>query len=208
MSFLDAAIFPYEAKSLSSKSGWNTSVVRVGGGAEQRNANYSDALRRYDVAMGIKTLSNWQTLEKFMNAVRGQLHGFRYLDRANYLASVEAFGTGTGAQTAFQLTKNDGNAANAYNREIYKPITGTIQIFDNAVLKTETTHYTINYNTGVVTFVVAPTSGHTLTWSGQFHVPVRFETDFLPEYDVFLVDANGAGLAEGSVTMTEIRDIV
>jgi uncharacterized protein (TIGR02217 family) len=208
MSFLDSAIFPLEAGRLRASSGWNTTIVRTGGGSEQRNGNYTDALRRYDAALGIKTLANYQTLEKFLNAVRGRLHGFRFLDRSNYLVSTaEAFGTGTGAQTAFQLTKNDGNASNAYNREIYKPITGTIAIFDNAVLKTETTHYTINYNTGVVTFLVAPVAAHVLTWTGEFHVPVRFDVDELPDMELFEFYANGVGMAQASVPMCEIRDI-
>lgn len=209
MSFLDSAIFPLEAARLKATPVWKTSVVKLGGGSEQRNALYSDALRSYDASLGIKTLANYQTLEKFFNAVRGQLHGFRLLDRANYIATTESFGTGDGSTVAFQLTKNDGNSSNAYNREIYKPITGTISIFVNAVLKTETTHYTINYNTGIVTFTGGniPTAGQSLTWSGQFHVPVRFATDELPDYELFLLRGDGTGLVECSVPMTEIRDI-
>lgn len=207
MSFLNSAIFPFEAKSLRSTPTWQTTVIRMAGGAEQRSSTFVNALRVYDAALGIKTLTDYQTLEKFFNAVRGQLHGFRYLDRANFSATVEAFGTGDASESNFQLTKDDGNAANAFNREIYKPITGTISIYKNAVLQTETTHYTIDYNTGIVTFVTPPPVGHVLTWSGQFHVPVRFTVDSLPDYELFEYYATGVGRAQASVPMKEIRDI-
>lgn len=209
MAFLETAIFPLEAQRLKASPGWNTTVVRLGGGAEQRNANYSDSLRRYDAALGIKTLVSYQTLEKFVNAARGRLHGWRYLDRTNYVATTESFGTGDGSTATFQLTKNDGTSANAYNREIYKPISGTIQVFVNATLKTETTHYTINYATGIVTFTGGniPTAGQSLTWSGQFHVPCRFDVDELPDYELFQHTSGNIGIAEASVPFVEIRDI-
>lgn len=209
MAFHDSAIFPLEVQRLKASPGWQTTIVKLGGGAEQRNALFADSLRTYDAALGVKTLVNYQTLEKHFNARRGRLHGFLVLDRSNYIATTESFGTGNGVTAAFQLTKNDGDASNAYNREIYKPKSGTIQIFVNAVLKTETTHYTINYTTGIVTFTGGniPTAGQSLTWSGQFYVPVRYDVDSLPDYDLFLVREDGTGLVECSVPLIEIRDI-
>src|SRR5262245_49517405 len=118
MAFHDTAIFPLEAQRLKASPGWRTTIVKLGGGAEQRNAAFADSLRIYDAALGVKTLANYQTLEKHLNGRRGRLHGFPVLDRSNYIASTEAFGTGDGVTAAFQLTKNDGDAANAYNREI------------------------------------------------------------------------------------------
>jgi uncharacterized protein (TIGR02217 family) len=42
-----------------------------------------------------------------------------------------------------------------------------------------TTAYTIS-SSGLVTFTTAPATGQQLTWSGEFDVPVRFDSDSLP----------------------------
>lgn len=207
MAFHDSAVFPFELKSLRVSPGWRTDVIKLGGGAEQRIAIMGDALRVFDAALGIKTLSDWRTVEKHLNGRRGRLHGFPLLDRSNCTALTEPLGTGTGALTTFQLTLNDGDSSNAYNREIYKPKSGTILIYDNAVLKTETTHYTINYATGIVTFLVAPVAAHVLTWSGTFYVPVRYDVDAMPDAELFEFFADGTGHMQGSIPMVEIRDI-
>lgn len=37
-----------------------------------------------------------------------------------------------------------------------------------------TTGYTVDNTTGKITFTVAPLTGHTITWSGEFDTPMRF----------------------------------
>jgi hypothetical protein len=50
----------------------------------------------------------------------------------------------------------------------------------NGVAKAETTDYTIDYNTGEITFLVAPASSAAIVIGrGEFHVPVRFDIDQL-----------------------------
>jgi uncharacterized protein (TIGR02217 family) len=210
MSFFNAttsgAVFPLECQRLTAGPGWNTRIVRTRSGAEQRNAEWSDALRTFDAATGVRTLSDLRTLEQHFNAMRGQLHGFPLLDRTKYSVTAEGFGTGDGSTTAFQLTINDGNAANAYNREIYKP-KQTISISKNAVLQTVTTHYTVDYATGIVTFTSAPAAANALTWTGEFYVPCRYAIDRIP-YELFVWKDGGQQLASGPVIpITEIRDI-
>jgi uncharacterized protein (TIGR02217 family) len=207
LSFFDNAVFPLETREIVARPRWQTTVVRTKSGATQRAANWADSLRLYDATMGVRTLAQYRTLEQHLNAMRGQAHAFPLLDRADSTATTEGFGTGDGIATTFQLSKNDGNAANAYTREIYKPVSGTILVYDNAVLRTETTHYSINYSTGLVTFVTAPVAGHVLTWSGTFYVPVRYTVDQL-DPKLFLWVQSGRQLVDaGLVTLEETRDI-
>jgi len=42
------------------------------------------------------------------------------------------------------------------------------------VLKTETTDYTVDYATGIITFLAAPTNGHVVAVICEFDIPVRF----------------------------------
>jgi len=211
MSFDLTAIFPFELAHLGSGSGWRTDVVVTASGAEQRNGVWLDALRKFNATTGIKTLADVQTIQKHFNGRRGQLRAFPILDRSSFIITVqENFGTGTGSATAFQLTLNEGDSANAYNREIYLPISGTLAIFDAGSPVTEGAgagKFTCNYGTGVITFGTAPVNGHALTWTGQYYTPVRYASDQFPSIDLFVFRADKTGLATGpDLLLQETRD--
>lgn len=63
------------------------------------------------------------------------------------------------------------------SRRITKPVSGSVKIYVNAVL--QTSGVSVNYTTGLVTFVSAPASGAAITADFEFDVPVRFDTDRL-----------------------------
>src|SRR5437660_1635978 len=93
MSFDLSAVFPFELAHLDSGSGWKTDVVATASGAEQRNAVWADALRKFNATTGIKTLVDVQTLQKHFNGRRASARAFPILDRTSYLVSVaEGFG--------------------------------------------------------------------------------------------------------------------
>jgi uncharacterized protein (TIGR02217 family) len=52
----------------------------------------------------------------------------------------------------------------------------------------QTSGWTVDTTTGIVTFSVAPTNTHPVTAGFEFEVPVRFDTDFL-EVDYANFDA-------------------
>lgn len=86
----------------------------------------------------------------------------------------------------FQLVKNYTQGSQITVRDISKPVgTGlgdsTILIGVDGVLKTEHTHYTIDYTTGMVTFINnnVPLIGEAITAGYEFDVPCRFDTDEL-----------------------------
>jgi uncharacterized protein (TIGR02217 family) len=54
-----------------------------------------------------------------------------------------------------------------------------VEVYVNAVLQTITTHYTIDMDTGIITFVTPPTDTHPIAIACEFDVPVRFDTDAL-----------------------------
>jgi len=59
-------------------------------------------------------------------------------------------------------------------RTVTLPVSGTINMWVNGVLKTSGVDYNINHITGVVTFTAPVTNGHAVEWSGEFHVKCRF----------------------------------
>jgi len=88
----------------------------------------------------------------------------------------QRIGTGTGALTTFQLSKTYTSGLSPYVRHIKKPVEGTVVVGVNGV---QTTNFTVNTTTGVVTMGVAPGNGLAVTAGFQFDVPVRFENDSL-----------------------------
>lgn len=124
------------------------------------------------------TPADKDTLMGFFLQRRGSFDTFLYSDEDSAVTAYQ-FGTGNGSATTFQLTKSSGGFVEIVNNPIGSP-----SIYVNDVLKTLTTDYTINA-TGLVTFVSAPTSGHTIKWTGSAYYRCVFLEDSL-EYGQFM----------------------
>ena len=189
--FIEAPRFP-EDISYGSRGGpgWATTVIETDSGSEVRNQRWSYPRHEYDVAFGINTLARLEELLTYFHVVAGQAIGFRYKDWMDYKSCGRddtpasddcAIGTGTGALAAFQIVKVYTQGAYTRTRRILKPISGTLLVAVAGSGKTETTHYTVNYTTGIITFTEGniPTNGQAVTAGFEFDVPVRFATDRL-----------------------------
>jgi len=200
MSFRDDVIFPTNI-SYGSRGGpvYKTVVIPKNSGYEQRAALHIYPRHRYDAATGIMELEDelaaaagLEDIIRIFHVCEGMAYGFLYKDWGDYKScsylstpalTDQEFGTGDGIETVFYLRKNYTEGATTKTRLISKPKNTTILIGDNGALQTETTHYSIDYTTGAVTFVTPPVDTHTLTWGGEFYVPVRFDDD---ELDIVL----------------------
>src|SRR5688500_4642354 len=85
---------------------YSTDIVITQSGYEQRNANWAQARASYNVAHGVKTQAQLDTLIAFFRARKGRADGFRFKDWTDYQATGQALGTGDGVQTGFQLVKS------------------------------------------------------------------------------------------------------
>lgn len=213
MAFDSGYPFPIELAALTPRTTWSDTVVMMGGGSEQRNQNWNDARRRYDAATAnTLTLATFHLVEKHFNGRRARTRSFALRDRSSFRASAEAFGTGDGATTTFQLRIASGDAGNAYGREIYLPESGTVSVFDNATPVVEGSgagKFQLAYTGatgGLVTFGTAPVAGHSLTWSGDYWIPVRYDLMEFPSAELFMWTSGTAGLVHGpSIPLIEIR---
>jgi uncharacterized protein (TIGR02217 family) len=190
-SFIEAPRFPDDI-SYGSSGGpsWSTTVVETDSGSESRNQRWSYPKHLFDVSYGVNTLARLENMLKFFHVVSGKAIGFRYkdwmdfksCDRASTPAATDCvIGTGTGALATFQLYKTYTQGAYTRSRKILKPIAPTVLIAVAGVVKTVTTHYTLDAATGIVTFTGGniPTAGQSVTAGFEFDVPVRFDTDKL-----------------------------
>lgn len=166
---------------------YSVTPVRTAGGWETRNANWSETLLRFEITVGPgpELIAEVQELLEYWHAVGGNEVGFRYKDPADYKSCRSHLEPTSEDQplvwvsgATYQLTKRYVAGSQTRDRRIRKPVENTIQISDDGTLKTETTHYTIDYTTGIVTLLFTPVSTGDLTWGGEFDVPVRFDGPF------------------------------
>lgn len=163
-----------------------TEVVTLANGFEERNTPWEHSRRRYDAGIGMRSLDDMETLIAFFEARRGQLVGFRWKDWSDYKSGLpsrpirytdQIIGWGDGEQVAFQLIKTYRSGSESYARPIQKPVDGSVKLGLKGDPLVEGTQYTVDYNTGVVTFMTAPETGAEVTAGYEFDVPVRFDTD-------------------------------
>lgn len=177
MAFIDTR-FPTDI-SYGSAGGpeYSTDIVITQGGHEQRNINWSAARAKYNVAYGVKTQSQLNTLIGFFRARKGRADGFRFKDWTDFSATAQNIGTGDGSTTQFQLVKTYTSGSVTETRIITKPVSGSISIYKAGVL--QSSGYSVSTTTGILTFNTAPANGVAITASFEFDVPVRFDTDRL-----------------------------
>lgn len=160
---------------------FSTSIVTTVTGAEQRNQNWERARGKWKVATEVTESSDMAILIAFFRSRRGKARGFRFKDWSDFTGTNQGLGFGDGTTATFQIKKlyADSLTLNTYSRNITKPVQGTVTVTVNSVTKTEGVDYTINYATGVITFLAGkiPTAGQSILASFEFDVPVRFDVD-------------------------------
>lgn len=198
MTFKESSTFP-ERISFGAVGGpgYQTDIVVVTSGFESRNVNWMQARCKWDVGHRGRNPADTEILIKFFREMKGRAHGFRFKDWTDYLATVSNTTMVFVSGTTYQLARVYDNALTEI-RPISKPRTG-VKIYKNGIDVTANT--TIATTTGLVTWTsAAPTGGDVLTWSGEFDIPARFDTD---QMQMEIVDKNI--YSWGSIPIVEIR---
>jgi uncharacterized protein (TIGR02217 family) len=185
-------LFPFEcASQMAGGPERRTEIVTLVSGFEQRNQRWANSRRRWNVGSAVRTYADLQAVLSFFEERRGRAYGFRVKDRADFVSAAtgttvsavdQTIGVGDGATSAFQCIKTYGvGGLNPWVRTISKLVSGTVLVAVDGAEKTLTTHFTVDVDTGVVTFTGGniPTGGQVVSAGFQFHVPARFDTDFL-----------------------------
>lgn len=166
---------------------FKTTIFEADSGYEQRNIGWSKTRAEYDVSQGIKNQDQMDVLTAFFYARWGRAYGFRFKDWNDYKLVQQVIATGDGVTKDFQIIKTylsgqlESGENYYYVRDIRKVNWGTISgVTVGVSVVINGTDYTVNENTGVMTFVNAPPNGAEIKIGyGEFHVPVRFDNDQL-----------------------------
>lgn len=179
--------------------GFNTAVVAVQSGQEQRNRNWLNARRKYTATLFATTDANLTNFLAALSAVQtfhllvgGMGDSFRFFDELDFqsAANEPLVVIPATSNLQWQLSRTYSFGGVNYVRSITKPIgPPAIDYLGNALADSVTltslgggSSPSIDHTTGIVTFGVAPTGTPTATF--QYHIPVRFTSDeFDPEIE-------------------------
>lgn len=189
--------------------GFNTRIVRKINRRERRNADWDQPEHFFILPFQGLTQQQYAPIKRMHLNRRGAWGVFLYRDRLDDTATDELFSVAQAGQTKFQLAKESELDGVPYDRMVFAlyvpdaddpgaPLDAPVSILVNG---TPTTAFTLDRDTGEVVFDAPMAGGELLTWSGQFSLWVRFETDRLP----FTIVNRGAisYLIEGSINLIE-----
>ena len=183
---------------LGSPSGWSTVVNQGFSGQEYRNRNWANSRGKWTIDLQTPSPNQVSSRAAFMQlllafhmVVGGKADAFRLKDHTDSgWTTPQTLGVGNGSTTVFQLTKTYTIGGRSYVKNITKPVWSTVNDYQGNALAnsvtislngTNTSAFTLDATTGLVTMTSAPAGGVVVTSpSGSFHYPVRFDTDDLP----------------------------
>ncbi len=185
-----------------------TEIVTLANGFEERNTPWAHSRRRYDAGVGLRSLNDVEALIAFFEARAGQLHGFRWKDWSDFKSCPpsgvpgpedQLIGTGDGVTTVFQLQKTYVSGLQSYARPIRKPVAGSVVVAVSEDPKVEGLEFSVNAETGEVSFSLPPELGTRVSAGFEFDVPVRFDAD--------TVQTSAASFKAGDVPSVPIVEI-
>lgn len=159
---------------------WSRDVLLSVSGQRTSLGYYTAPRYRYELVHAFlrsdSTNLEQQTLLAFFNRVMGSGPGlFAYTDPTDFTVTDQSIGAGDGSTRAFQLVRTmTGIGANSFVEPVWLP-NGTPVVKVNG---TPTVAFTLGA-TGLVTFTVAPALAATLTWTGAYYWPCRFDDSML-----------------------------
>ncbi|HPG29358.1 MAG TPA: DUF2460 domain-containing protein [bacterium] len=163
--------FPYKRKPL-----FRTLQNTFESSAIQTIALRSFPLYKFEFKVS-SAAENIERFNNFYNAMLGGCYPFLFKDFYDNKATGQSLGIGDGSQTEFQLKKryeypyNSTQTADyALDKKHIKEASVTVKVGDITV-----ENYTVNYETGIITFSEPPTG--TITADFEFFYKVRFDEE-------------------------------
>ncbi len=167
---------------------FKSNVVELPSGGSYRESLWTSPIYMYDARYGVATHTDMYDLIEFIIAREGPIHTFPFKDHRDYASTATGtlhytdddtvddedveIGVGDGVETQFQLVKKYVSGSTTRTRNIYLPYNYVIAV--DGVSQTEGVDFTMDTETGVVTFMSAPTGSLSITAGFEFYVKCRF----------------------------------
>lgn len=188
-------------------SEYHTTIIETRNGYESRNADWNNERRQFNVREGTRTQKLIEKLMHFFYIVKGRAVAFNYKDWFDYKSTTymedtisdtdQIIGSGDGLKTEFQLVKTYKWQGISKTTNIKKPKDGTVVASIQGV---STTAFSVDYDTGIITFDVAPGSTKIIKCGYEFYINCRFKEDKLS------ANLTTYNIAETSIMLIEVRE--
>jgi uncharacterized protein (TIGR02217 family) len=172
---------------------WSTAIVELDNGGEVRNGQWKYPRMRYSAAFNNLSKDGQREVMAAFYAARGRLYAFRFNDPLDNLADAEPIAPSIGSTDAVQLIRTYRLGPEAATRRIQAIVSATVR--NSAGM---TVAGALDAGRGL--FVPAsPWEDDSYTWSGEFDVWVRFDSD----HNAFTLGDLDAHTA--SIELVEVR---
>ena len=184
MAYIDTRLDECIAYGFTGGPEYNTLVVRMDNGREQRNGQWLYPTHRYAAQYMNLRETDRNTILAAFHAARGQLHAFRFKDWNDYTGTAQPFVEVNGV---WRMAKQYALGIQTTNRLIQAPVEGEITLSGGSLSD-------LDFTTGIYD---GDATG--LTWTGEFDVWVRFASD----YNAFTIGSWNAHTAD--IELVEVR---
>ncbi len=162
---------------------FQTRIQRAVSGRELRALDYPNPLWQFTLVFAFLRdnpaagYDELRTLLGFYMLCQGAYGTFLFDDPTDDQTTGQAIGTGNASQTVFQLVRTIGTAlpGGGFAEPILAPNTVSA-IYLNGVVQSPSS-YSVDPNTGLVTFTTAPASGVAITADFTYYFRCRFTED-------------------------------
>jgi uncharacterized protein (TIGR02217 family) len=198
MAFHDVRLSDEIEQGASGGPNFQTTVLPLSSGGEQRNIDWAEARHEWELGYGIDNKQAYDEVRQFFFARRGMAHTFRFKDWSDFQLNDEVIGLGDGTNRVFQIIRTyeaDGPAP--YFRRITRPVAGTV-VFKVAGV----TRAAVDNGLGVYTLATpAPALGVEVSCTCEFDMCVRFNVD---KFNLTLTQVDAGQIS--SLPIIEVRE--
>ncbi len=196
-----------------------TTLVESKAGFESRNRDWVKRRGEWNLTTGVQVASDILLIRDLHDLVGGRADGWLYVDPSDHFigdpddptssGGDQVIGTGDDVETDFLFSKLvdiPGSGIPTYSHRIFKPLNnGTWSVLIDGVV--QVSDFTIDYDTGIVTFYPAPAGGEIISIAGEHAYPVRFDIEMIEIVLVqFTDDDTDIDLAAiGDIPIVELR---
>jgi len=158
---------------------FKTSRSLLASGQQTTVRHWLQPLGGWDIGYGIQSLDDLEAVRNFFYARMGAGFGFRFKDWSDFTVARQEIGTGDAAQSVFQMFKRYSDGTFDFDRTLTRLVATTVQTWVNSVPLTEGGGFSVDLDTGLITYVVTPAAGHLVEAACEFDNPCQFVKDDL-----------------------------
>lgn len=157
-------------------------VASSDSGFERRNLKWQDFRREYELGYGIqRKVGGYDRLQDHFHARLGKTHSFPFKAWDDFDMPRQVIGQTDTSTTDYQMFKTYDSGGFTYDRNVTKPVSGTVRVWvDNVEIFEGAggSEFTVDLLTGIITIgaTLAAQNATDVEAECEYNVPVRYDS--------------------------------